>query len=198
MTDFFDEELERIEKEINAGLETEERCIYQIGLPCLAAVVRFDELKLSNKRRKEWRVTRFGDRLTQKRANDCMHVADLFAATRPTYICNTGLIHLARPCNREIYEAALAKLNPNVYQPLKMVDAAINAARVEAGLEPKCGKPAKSDDGKTITQGDLVIKADALSLEKSLELIDLIVQQYGREVVMDRLQELSDAEAEAA
>ena len=112
-----------------------------------------------------------------------MHVADLFAETRPNYISITGLIHLARPCNRTIYEAALAKLNPNEYQPVKMVDAAIDAARVEAGLEPKYAKPAKSDDDKTITQGDLVIKADALSLEKSLELIDLIVQQHGFDVV---------------
>jgi hypothetical protein len=92
----------------------------------------------------------------------------------------------------------MTKLNPNEYQPLKMVYAAIDAARVEAGLNPLYSKPAKSDNVKNITQGNLCLKADALSLQQSLEFIDLIVQQHGIDVVIDRLQELSDAEAEAA
>ena len=184
MTDLYDEKLERIAKEINAELQAEKQCVYQIGLQVRAATDRFNELRISNKRRKEWRQTRFGDDLPQKRANNCMHVADIFASTRPNYISITAQTHLARPCNRTIYQAALAKLNPNEYQPDKMVYAAIDVARVEAGLEPKYAKPAKSDDDKTITQGDLVIKADALSLDQSLALIDLIVRQHGLEIVI--------------
>jgi len=198
VTDFHDEKLERIAKEINAELQAEKQCVYQIGLQVRAATDRFNNLRISNKRRKEWRQTHFGDDLPQRRANDCMHVADLFAATRPTYIPITGQVHLARPCNRTIYEAALAKLNPDEYQPIKMVDAAIDAARIEAGLKPIYTKPAKIDDGKPTIQADPLPKADALSLDQSLALIDLIVRQHGPEVVMNRLAELSDTEAEAA
>jgi hypothetical protein len=116
---------------------------YQIGLQLLAAAARFNELGFSNKRRKEWRQTCFGDDLPQRRANDWMHVAELFAATRPNYIPITGQVHLARPCNREIYETAVAKLNPNEYQPANIDQAATPQRNKQAPSQSKLLKHRK-------------------------------------------------------